>query len=210
MKKYLCLIALLALCLFVCRTAMADISTSTTLGTATGISTTITEVDANGTATPADDIFLSPPVASMAFGTLSLASGTTTVSGHVVTWQTYLPAHYFCVDIAPTGGVFTTSNKITVGYSGASARLGTALKVTAVKTTISFTTGLTTDAAISGKVGIPANIGDINQSDWNGGWLRLYVGMVDGSESPAITGGAAFTPADPAGAMSGTVTLTFA
>lgn len=122
--------------------------------------------------------------------------------------------HYFAIDLSPTDALGTPSagsyNNVSFAYAevdnpnGAGKGLGNRATITAIKAV--YVEGAPADEstklagtpkALSSAINIPG-------ADIAGGWLRVYVGLADGS----VPGVPAFTNADKPGNYKGTLTIT--
>lgn len=201
-------IASLALCSVA---TAATISAQTTLPPATGLSVAVSRVQGT-TWTP---VATGDPIN---FGPLTLYSGT--VGGKA--WSVFLPDYYYVLDIALTGGGFDPTKSVNIGFtpgstpSGAVGNLGDRATITYCKTVLTnWNTNTTTDTILTAlgdggkKLLKTAQIVPLTQV--SGGWLRLYVGIcaLDPAAVPADPAGAMiFSPADPTGDYTGSISVT--
>ncbi len=206
------------LSLLLCSVALAapaPIAASTLLNVATDISAAVSQIDSKGTATPTDDTWAIAPGGALAFGTLSLKTGTDPMGR---TWSVFLPQYYFAIDIGFPDGGMPSGKSIVVAYGsdvrppGATSGLGDKATITYCRTYFAapgdWELNRTTDAVIEKKLLKDGNT--VPTSAITGGWLRMYVGIVtlDPTAVPVDPAGAQiFSPSDITGTYSGAVTI---
>ena len=126
----------------------------------------------------------------------------------------YLPATFFAIDVAPTGGAGTPD--VLVDYvdtnnpNAAIGKNGLAKKGVA---SVAIVTGGPTPADQKETTLLNKTLGDINgttvtSAKISGGFMRLYLGIVTGDPATTPSGGEVFTNSDNPGSYEGTLTLT--
>lgn len=200
--------------------AQTSLPASATIGGPTGVNMVALRVNNKGTL-PSD--WTTTPVTSLDFNPMTLQ--TFTVSGR--TFSSFLPNHFFAIDMAYTFSTGSPITQIQFHYTdgtppaGQAHGLGWKATATFVKKRLDANGNEVTET-IADRVG-PGKIllkdaGTVSftLSSLSGGWLRVYVGMV--TKDPALgttdienapgTQAEVFSPGDVAGSYTGTVSIT--
>lgn len=140
------------------------------------------------------------------FGTLTLKTNTDGT-------QAYLPASYFAIDVAGTGGagVPTTTQVSYVEGSTGVTKLGAranisfqALKYNAGSDPTELNMSAHPKRQLSALATTAETISKTDITNVGAGWLRIYVGLNDGLTAGYVP----FNPGDAAGTYTGTLTIT--
>lgn len=165
------------------------------------------------TVTPGTTTTVWAPVTGTALSFDPLTLKTYTVSG--VTYQSFAPNHYFAIDVAGTGGAGTPST--TLNYvEGVSPTGSTADQKLGNRANVTYKALKYNPGAAPTEYNIPTHLGGLLKNVINetitpaqvtatgGSWLRVYLGLNNGS----VAGQTPFSPADPAGSYTGQLTIT--
>lgn len=182
--------------------AQSIMGASAKVPTAKGVVVTISKIDSKGTREPNDDVWLGK-VDTMDFGKLQYLSK----------WGISLPKYYFAIDVGLTGG-FDPTKTISIectkneGPPGAEGGLGDRATITYVKT--KKQRRKTKDYILDKK--LLKEDKSIQLWEVLGGWLRMYVGVVTKDPEavpPDPPQSKLFTPADPAGAYTAGIKISY-
>ncbi len=140
----------------------------------------------------------------------TLVPGTDLAFGNLVydpDYQIWVANHYFAIDVAGSGGAgnptttFTYTNGSNPNAPGSPANgLGYKTGATFVKATTQGEVGIYEKRVLQRVAGL-----SVGPEQLTGGWLRAYIGILDGDPETMPFDGQAFTNADQPGIYSGTL-----
>ncbi|MBI4982087.1 MAG: hypothetical protein HZC15_02930 [Candidatus Omnitrophica bacterium] len=172
--------------------------TATVAAVANGLNVGISKIDSKGTCVATDDSWTSGQ-AGVAFGTLNWDAAN----------SIFLNNYYYAVDVGVvdnSGAAWTITHTRTDFKKDATNNLNSNVNVTFAKQT-----DATTGSDLSKVSYANSNNVSYTKAQLAGGWLRVYYGIGTGDVRVGCTDAAGVTPITvdkPAGAYSGTVTLT--